>query len=259
MKALWVLMSAVFIATPPSAWPQSTGHHEARAGANWMQSVAGLPGQFLATRTLRPGATNTCLSLGDELWAPDVTEIGRCIPGRLEVVGHAGGSKWVARTYRRRWLVAPTDTSAETEIVLFKAATVGAARFRADSARLTPMWHYRYEDATLRSVTLQVSRAEQRGVVIAAEECVNGTGGCAQSFSRYDGRDHAVVLEFLNALERRYPRAVRHGYHVTLLTMRAEAALYSDSDPNCCPSHTAHMRLSLRGDSLVLASLQVRP
>jgi hypothetical protein len=94
-------------------------------------------------------------------------------------------------------------------------------------------------------------------VLIAVEECVNGTGGCAQTFSRYDGRGHAIALEFLTALERRYPGAVRHGYHITLLTMRGEAALYSDSDPNCCPSRTARMTLRLRGDSLGLTSLQV--
>jgi hypothetical protein len=257
VNELWICLWLVLVTTATST---QLATQRSRAGEiNQAHSEAGLPGQFLTARALVPVATDTCLSLGDELWAPDVTEIGRCIPGKLEVVGHARGSTWVARMYRRRWLVSPSDTSAETEIVLFTSATVGAARFRADSARLTPVWHYRYEDETLRSVTLQVSGAEKRGVVIAAEECVNGTGGCAQSFSRYDGRDHAIVREFLNALERRYPGAARHGYHVTLLTMRAEAALYSDSDPNCCPSHTAHMRLSLRGDSLVLASLQVRP
>jgi hypothetical protein len=256
MNELWIYLWLVLVATATST---RLATQRPRAGEiNQTHSEAGLPGQFLTARTLVPAATDTCLSLGGELWAPDVTEIGKCIPEGLELVGHAGGSNWVARTYRRRWLVSPTDTSAETEIVLFNAPTVGAARFRLDSARLTPVWHYRYEDDILRSVALQVSNAPERGVIIAAGECANGTGGCAQRFSRYDGRGHAIALAFLNALERRYPGAVRHGYHVSLATMRGDAALYSDGDPNCCPSHTAQMKLRLRGDSLVLTSLQVR-
>ena len=256
MNELWIYLWLVLVATATST---RLATQRPRAGEiNQTHSEAGLPGQFLTARTLVPVATDTCLSLGGELWAPDVTEIGKCIPEGLELVGHAGGSNWVARTYRRRWLVSPTDTSAETEIVLFNAPTVGAARFRLGSARLTPVWHYRYEDDILRSVALQVSNAPERGVMIAAEECANGTGGCAQRFSRYDGRGHAIALAFLNALERRYPGAVRHGYHVSLATMRGDAALYSDGDPNCCPSRTAHMKLRLRGDSLVLTSLEVR-
>src|SRR5262249_40634175 len=158
----------------------------------------------------------------------------------------------------RRWLFpAPAkgsaDTVGESELVLFSApASPRAAR----DTLLNPVWHYRFEIEVLRSVTPQVV-AVTGGVLVSIDECVNGTGGCSQSFLlQQSGRWSNVRLSFVDSLNRRFPGAINHGYHVDVRTMRASAAVYSPSDGNCCPSRVAEMRLRLRGDALEIVELK---
>lgn len=84
-------------------------------------------------------------------------------------------------------------------------------------------------------------------VLLAIDECVNGTGGCAQSFVLWRRDNGAARAAFLDSLNHRFPGAVRQGYHVNLGRLRASAALYSSSDANRGPSRVAEMRLRLRG------------
>jgi hypothetical protein len=215
-----------------------------------------MPGHFLASAAV-PIATarRGCLELGDSTYTSDVHQIGACISLGFETLGVAGGVRWYSSLASRRWLLndppkSTPDTVAESELVLYRAS--------GDTA-LRPVWHYRFEPAELRSVAPQVVAAGG-GVLVSIDECVNGTGGCGQSFFTYRGdRWRVVRLTFLDSLNRRFPGAINHGSHVDPLTLRASAAVYSREDANCCPSRVAEMRLRLRGDALEIVRLSVRP
>jgi hypothetical protein len=213
-------------------------------------------GHFVTVPTTGVGsAPDQCLALGDDTYGSDVREVGACHAGGVTSLGAAAGRRWAYRMYERRWLLpgsgtTAADTVAETEIVLFATA---------DSV-LVPVWHYRFEPDMLRSVTPEVADTPDGGALFAIDECVNGTGGCSQAFFAYRaGKWRAIKTVFLDSLNRRYPGAVAHGFHVNVRTLQADAALYSAGDANCCPSRSAEMKLRLRGDALEIVSLRTRP
>ena len=212
------------------------------------------PGDFIRHAPApRIGVEHECLSLGDDLFDATIAPVGACRALGLHDVGHAAGTVWVYGEYLRTWLLAPDDTVAETEIVLFTRP----AASNTDSLR--PLWHYRYERPMLRSVIPQVATAADGAVLLSIDECVNGTGGCSQSFALIrHGSPQVVRLAFLDSLHRRFPNAIRHGFHVDVRTLRGSAAVYSDNDANCCPSRTAEFSLRLRRASLELATLRLR-
>ena len=214
------------------------------------------PGHFL----VRPpvpisSARRGCLELGDETYSANPHQIGACTDLGFTSLGVAGGARWYSSVASRRLLLddppkSSTDTIVESEIVLFRA--IGGTL-------LSPVWHYRFEPAELRSVTPEAVTAGG-GVLVSIDQCVNGTGGCGQNFFTYrGGRWRVVRLSFLDSLEHRFPGAINHGSHVDPRTLRADAAVYSDNDANCCPSRVAEMRLRLRGDALEIVALRVRP
>ncbi len=213
-------------------------------------------GHFLTGPTTGgASAPDHCLALGDDTYASDVREVGVCHAGGVTSLGAAAGRRWAYRLYERRWLLpgsgtTPADTVAETEIVLFATG----------DSMLVPVWHYRFESDLLRSVTPEVAATADEGALFAVDECVNGTGGCGQAFFAYRaGKWRAIKTAFLDSLNRRYPGAVAHGFHVNVHTLAADAALYSAGDANCCPSRSAEMQLRLRGDALEIVSLRARP
>jgi hypothetical protein len=220
-------------------------------------AIAGLaplpsfPGAFVR----HPGidasvAERECLSLGNDMYDKSVSAIGACRALGLHEVERAGGVEWVYGTYGRRWLLSPTDTAGETEVVLFT---------KRGASRLQPVWHYRYEAEMLRSVVPQVAPVAAGALLLSIEECANGTGGCAQSFALLDHGSQTVVrLTFLDSLNRRFPGGIRHGFQVDVRTLRGSLGLYYDKDANCCPSRIAEFSLRLRGTSLALASLELR-
>jgi len=223
-----------------------------------LSGTAEFPGHFLH----RPALSTTfarrgCLALGDNTYAPGVRQIGPCISLGFKSLGVAGGTRWYSSLASRRWLLddsakGSADTVVESELVLFTApATRGTL--------VTPVWHYRFEPDELRSVTPEIVSLDG-GALVAIDECVNGTGGCSQSFLvRRGGALSNVRLSFLDSLNRRFPGAINHGYHVDVRTLHASAAVYSPDDANCCPSRVAEMRLRLRGDALEITELRVRP
>jgi hypothetical protein len=226
--------------------------HGAAIGA---QTPPEIPGRFLTGKPVTiASARRGCLELGDSTYASGVHQIGACVSLGFKPLGLAGGARWYSSLASRRWLLndppkSPADTVVESELVLFRAM--------GDSL-LTPVWHYRFEPEELRSVTPQVVAASG-GVLVSIDECVNGTGGCSQSFLlRRGGTWRNVRLSFLDSLNRRFPGAINHGYHVDVRTLRAIAAVYSADDANCCPSRVAEMRLRLRGDALEIIELRIR-
>lgn len=226
------------------------------------------PGRFVGPvfrRAVAPDvAAAKCPKLGDDTHGPDVHQLGVCEPLGLHDLGVVDGRGWLHASYKRRWLIPPADTVSEIELVLFAAsdasANRSAARDSLPSGSLVPVWHELYEPETYRSVTPDVVRVPEGGVLIAIDACFNGTGGCAQNFALYeDRRVRVVAMQFLDSLNRRFPGGIRHGYHVDVRTLRGEAAVYSDGDGNCCPSRVAEMRLRLRGSTLELTELVLRP
>jgi hypothetical protein len=232
-----------------------------------LAQVPSFPGRFIDPVLGRAVASDVaaaqCPKLGDETYGPDVHQLGPCEPLGIHDLGVVGGRDWVYGSYRRRWLIPPQDTVSEIELVLFTSSDASAnpaATHGSGSRPLVPVWHEMYEPEAYRSVTPDVVRSPEGGVLIAVDACFNGTGGCAQSFALYgDGLARLVAMQFLDSLNRRFPDRIRHGYHVDVRTLRGEAAVYSDGDANCCPSQVAEMRLRLRGSTLELTELVLRP
>jgi hypothetical protein len=202
-----------------------------------------------------------CLELGDDAYTNDVPQVGQCAPLGVASRGAAGGRRWYSALFRRRWLLtdsanARADTVAESELVVF---TANAKRLDRDTL-LTPVWHLRFEPELFASVTPEVVSVNDGGALVGIDECVNGTGGCSQSFLLLRGdRWRVVHLAFVDSLNRRFPGAINHGFHVAVKTLHASAAVYSPSDANCCPSRIAEMQLRLLDDALEIVSLRLRP
>ena len=232
----WCPLAALFIAaerptSPPPSFPGDFVRH------------APVPGS---------AAERECLSLGDDLFDSTVAPLGACRALGIQDVNRAAGRAWLFGEYQRSWLLAPDDTAAETEIVLF-------TRPASNADSLRPIWHYRYEREMLRSVRPQVATVTGGTVLLSIDECVNGTGGCSQSFALVgQGSPQVVKLAFLDSLNRRFPGAIRHGFHVDVKTLRGSAAVYSDNDANCCPSRIAEFSVRLRRASLEVATLSLR-
>jgi hypothetical protein len=221
-----------------------------------------MPGHFLATPAVTIAAARRgCLELGDNTYTDEVHQLGDCVSLGFKPVGVAGGSRWYSSLAHRRWLLndpakSSADTAAESELVLLG---VDAAGVPTRDTLISPLWHYRFEPEMLASVTPEIASVNN-AVLIAIDACVNGTGGCSQSFLlRRGGTWSTVRLSFLDSLNRRFPAAINHGYHVDVRTLRGDAAVYSPNDANCCPSRVAEMRLRLRGNALEIVELRVRP
>ena len=220
------------------------------------------PGHFLTRPSVPIGAARGhCLELGDDTYAKDVPQVGTCVARGVASRGTAAGLRWYSALFDRRWLLtdsgsARADTAAESELVLFTSS----ARRAGHDTLLTPVWHVRFEPEILRSVTPEIVSVNGGGALVGIDECVNGTGGCAQSFLLWRDKGwHGVRLTFVDSLNRRFPGAINHGFHVDVKTLRASAAVYAPSDANCCPSRTAEMQLRLRNDALEIVSLRLRP
>jgi hypothetical protein len=180
--------------------------------------------------------------------------------GRLESLGR---SRWMTARYSwtsvfsaedRTRGAAARDTVAEEEVVLFEADQNGTVR---------PAWHSRFETgnyAIWRSITPELAPA-RGGTLLSVMQCVNGTGGCSQEFllRHPEGRWIPVWQAWLRQLPRGLDGRIRHGARIDPRTLRGEAGLYGDRDPNCCPSQNLIVHLTVRGDSLVLLRHAVRP
>jgi len=221
--------------------------------AGFPQAGPPFPGTFARRPLVVTAAERACLSLGDDMFNQDVGEIGVCRALGLHAGGNAGGVSWLYGVYERRWRLTSTDTVIEREVVLFRKSP------GRDASSLRPVWHYRYEAEMLASVTPEIARVAGGVTLLSVRECVNGTGGCSQSFATLDhGAPKAVKLAFLDSLDRRFPGGIRHGFHVDVRTLRGSLGLYSGNDANCCPSTIGEFSLRLRGNSLEIASLKLR-
>ncbi len=217
-------------------------------------------GYFLTKPAVSIASVRTkCPELGDALYA-DVPQIGTCARLGVRSLGVAGGRRWYSALFERRWsqkdsLYARVDTVGESELVLFAGEVTPPV---GGDILVTPVWHNRFEREMFRSAAAEVVSVGG-GVLVAIDQCYNGTGGCFQDFFLLRGGRRALVrTAFLDSLNRRFPNAINHGFHVDVRTLHASAAVYSATDANCCPSRTAEMRLRLRANALEIVDLEIR-
>jgi hypothetical protein len=142
----------------------------------------------------------------------------------------------------------PTDTVTEEEAVVFDSPRPGWVR---------AVWHQRYETgnfAVWASITPELASPAERTILLSMMNCVNGTGGCAQEFllRHANGRWAAVKQAWLDQVPKNISGRMLHGFHIEPATLRGEAAVYRERDPNCCPSQLLKFELALRGDALML-------
>jgi hypothetical protein len=217
------------------------------------------PGETLVTPSVSSdSARKVCLVLGTNKSPTDVKRSGSCVAHGCSVAGRTPKDDWTTCSYEAHWIVPasasdPLDTVAENEVVLYRSQP------KRRGARLTPVWHEVYEPEIQRSVMPSVTRVQPGTDLLAIQECLNGTGGCGESFLIDRGTGwRPVRLTFLDSVERRYPSGIRHGFHVDPRTLTAVTQIYSDTDPNCCPSRSAVIQLQLKGDTLGMKSIRVK-
>jgi hypothetical protein len=225
-----------------SVWGQAASHRRASDG------------ETLVARAVSMDSTRrVCLSLVRSPWSKEVLELP-CRVTAFNEIARAAGKRWLLARYARLSVfpateTTPADTLHETELVLFTAP------LRA--TRLTPLWRSRFEDNVLASMTPTIV-ARQGGAFVSIQECLNGTGGCDQSFLMYrDGRWRRIRAAFLDSLLRRFPQSMWKGFQLDPRTFRASVPLYVESDANCCPSKLAHVTVGLRGDALEMLTLEL--
>jgi hypothetical protein len=143
--------------------------------------------------------------LGTNRSLTDVKRSGSCVAHGCSVAGRTPKDDWTACSYEAHWIVPasasdPLDTVAENEVVLYRSQP------KRRGARLTPVWHEVYEPEIQRSVMPSVTRVQPGTDLLAIQECLNGTGGCGESFLIDRGTGwRPVRLTFLDSVERRYP------------------------------------------------------
>jgi hypothetical protein len=236
------------------------------ASAQTSRLSLSIPGHFVRVDSVSVDSVKDhCLMLGDDLYTTKVREVGPCRVVGLTHLSTAAGREWSYATYARSWLLphdngGGADTVGEQEVVLFVRANADSALTdQSTHTMLMPAWHYRYESEMLRLVMPEVTQTPDGSALFAIDECVNGTGGCSQSFFAFrDGNWLSLRPAFVDSLNHRFPDAVRHGFHVDLATMHAEALLYSPGDANCCASRVADMTVRLRRDALEIVTLHVK-
>lgn len=171
-----------------------------------------LAGELLtAAPVLVDSPERSCQILGPSLWSPEVHEVGQCRGRGCSAAGTALHHDWVACEYERRWVLPPSgsdppDTVAENEVVLYRTESMlrRAGRDQPSERQFTPVWHERFQAETLRSVTATVTPLQKGGMLLAIQECLNGTGGCDESFALNRGdRWRALRLAFLDSCAQR--------------------------------------------------------
>ena len=177
-----------------------------------------------------------------------------CSIVRFVPLDSAAGAAWAYGLYRHASIhqfkgASTPDTVVELELVLFSSR-------HGPVGRLEAVAHVREAYDGFRDMSAAVS-ATPDGLLLATEFCLNGTGGCGQEYSKWDGHRWRAVADPSGPLRsylaglgvlsgRGDPRlgAPRIDPHTLLGT----SSLYSPGDPNCCPSHRVEFALAL-GDT----------
>ena len=228
--------------------------HGTAIGAQPSNTTPEMPGHFLTKRAVPiASARRGCLELGDSTYTPTFVRSARASARLQASLGIAGGTRWYSSLASRRWLFNDPPkgrrirSSSRSWFSSVRSATRSYARVALSfRARGGPLGHAPSRRRERRS-TRFYRRMRERHRRLQPELSL-----------RRGGAWRNVRLSFLDSLNRRFPGAINHGYHVDVRTLRASAAVYSADDANCCPSRVAEMRLRLRADALEIIELRIR-
>ncbi|HEU4455154.1 MAG TPA: hypothetical protein VFR81_18975 [Longimicrobium sp.] len=174
-------------------------------------------------------------------------------------LARADGERFRFARYRRRITMPPEDARRPRDRRIINEEVVLLLSQPAEGGRLRPVRMWMYGPDFVASVHLRTARAPGGGVLLSVLECVNGTAGCAgQSFMlRRGGRWRPVREAWREQLPASMQRGFWKGTYIDPATLEGGGGLYSDRDGNCCPSRELHVRVRLRGDSLVLRDYRI--
>jgi hypothetical protein len=173
-------------------------------------------------------------------------------------LARADGERFRFARYRRRIVMPPEDARRPRDRQIINEEVVVLFSQPAEGGRLRPAWMWMYGPNFIASVNLKTAPAPGGGVLLSVVDCVNGTGGCGQDFLLRRGGRWRTVRD---PWHRQLPASMRDGFwkgtHIDPATLEGGGGLYSRQDGNCCPSRRLHVRVRLRGDSLVLRDYRV--
>jgi hypothetical protein len=186
----------------------------------------------------------------------------RCSVDTTYSLPAADGVRWLGAIYRRLY-VGPSDSisrsirhSTRDTAVLITAALYSASR-TDDNWR--PEWAGIVDESMTRSITPTLASRPDGSALVSVLYCVNGTGGCAQSYvRRRGGRWTAVVEAFWKQIPAIKDGEIGKGLGVDVRTLKGSYGLRRKRDANCCPSREILLELEQRGDSLVLKRYRIR-
>jgi hypothetical protein len=172
----------------------------------------------------------------------------------------AGGVRFRAVRYTRRWRLRAPDTQRPSDRMVVNEEAVVLFSQAAEGGRLHPQWATSYGTSYIARVELETAPAPGGGALLSVLVCVNGTGGCTQEFMiRRAGRWGPVREPWVRQLPASLPGSLNKSTFIDPATLRGSGGLYAQRDPNCCPSRELNFRVALRGDSLVLLDHRVGP
>jgi len=200
----------------------------------------------------------------DELYV-DSPRSASCRVVRYVPLDSAADVAWSYALYRHTSVYryagsSSPDTIAELELVLLAAPLHRAGQLAAVA-------HTREDYSGIADISVALAN-HPTGVLLGAEFCINGTGGCWQEFlQRADSqwRELPDPYGLLVAELRQTGLVVRpHGPrlampHIDTRTLRGVSALYDPKDGNCCPSRRVEFQLGLTSQGFRLLALAVVP
>jgi hypothetical protein len=199
----------------------------------------------------------------DDVFKDSVVIETRCVVDTTYALPTADRVRWIAAIYRRVY-VGPSDSismairrSTRDTAVLITAALYSASGNDDD---WRPEWAGIVDESMTRSITPTLASRPDGSALVSVMYCVNGTGGCAQSYMRrHGGRWSAVVEAFWKQIPPIEDGAIGKGLGIDVRSLKGTYGLYGRQDANCCPSREIILELDQRGDSLLLKTHRVRP
>jgi hypothetical protein len=185
----------------------------------------------------------------------------RCTVDSAHAIPRADGVWWMIASYRRRFVVhGDSITVGLSKATRDSAVLITAALFSASSlaGKWRVEWNATVDEAEFRSLTAAIAPRPDGSALMSLRYCVNGTGGCSQSFlRRHSGRWTAVAQRFWTQIPALDDGTIGNGAGIEVRSLRGAYGVYGQSDPNCCPSRQIEVTLDQRGDSLLLRTYRI--
>jgi hypothetical protein len=174
----------------------------------------------------------------------------------------ADGARWLAAIYHRTY-IGPSDSvsvalrhSTRDTAVLITAVLYSASN--TDSV-LRREWTGIVDQSMTRSIAPTLANRPDGSALVSIMSCVNGTGGCSQSYlRRHRGQWTEVVEAFWKQIPRIKDGEIGKGRGIDIRSLTGSYGLYGRRDANCCASREIVLELAQHGDSLILKTYHLR-